>query len=78
MQRGTDSDLRAAQSAIDRLEAVPVDPGFVMHEIQLLRMRALLARARGDEAGYRSSRRALSHPRRGVRFAGHVAIAEAM
>ena len=29
VQRGTDSDLRAAQSAVDRLEAVPVDPGFV-------------------------------------------------
>jgi adenylate cyclase len=53
LQRGTDSDLRDAQAAIDRLAAVPVDPGFVMHEIPLLRMRALMARARGAEAGYR-------------------------
>ena len=54
LRRGTDADLHAAQSAIDRLEAMPVDPTFVMHEVQLLRMRALLARAHGDEAGYRS------------------------
>ena len=54
VQRGTDADLYAAQSAIDRLQAIPVDPGFVLHEVQLLRMRALLLRAHGDEAGYRS------------------------
>ena len=28
------------------------DPGFVVHEISLLRLRALLARARQDEASY--------------------------
>ena len=44
VERGAGSDLRAAQSALDRLEAVPVTPGFVMHESQLLRMRALLTR----------------------------------
>ena len=54
VRRGTDSDLRAAQSAADRLQAVPVDPTFVMHEVQLFRMRALIARAHGDEEGYRS------------------------
>ena len=78
MRRGTDADLPAAQSAVDRLEAVPVDPAFVMHEVQLLRMRALLARAHGDEAGYRSC---VEHYR--IRaaecgYAGHLAIAHAM
>ncbi len=78
VRRGTDSDLRAAQSAIDRLEAVPVDPAFVMNEIQLLRMRALLARARGDEAGYGSSVARYRTRAAECGYTGHVAIAEAM
>jgi adenylate cyclase len=33
---------------------VPTDPGFVLHELPLLRSRALLALARGDEDGHRN------------------------
>ena len=43
--RGSDSDVHEAAAAIERLAAVPTDPGFVLNEISLLRMRALLARA---------------------------------
>lgn len=50
LERGADGDVREAEVAIDRLAAVPVDPGFVLHELPLLRLRALLARAGGDEA----------------------------
>jgi len=46
LQRGGEGDLDEAESAIDQLAAVPTDPGFVVHEISLLRLRALLARAR--------------------------------
>ena len=53
LRRGGQGDLMEAGHAIERLAAVPVDPGFVLHELPLLRMRALLARAHGDEAGYR-------------------------
>ena len=53
LQRGTDDDLHEAQAAIDRLAAVPTDPGFVLHELPLLRLRALAARAQGDEVAYR-------------------------
>lgn len=53
LQRGADVDLQDAQAAIDRLAAVPVDPGFVLHDIPLLRLRALLAQAYGDDAGHR-------------------------
>ena len=49
----SDSDLLEAEAAIERLAAVPTDPGFVLNEIWLLRLHALLARAHGDEAGYR-------------------------
>ena len=36
--RRTDSDIAEAAAAIDRLAAVPVDPGFVLHELPLLRL----------------------------------------
>jgi adenylate cyclase len=54
VQRGSVGDLNEARAAIDQLAAVPTDPGFVLHELPLLRSRALLARAHGDEHGYRN------------------------
>jgi adenylate cyclase len=53
LDSGADGNLREAQAAIDRLAAVPTDPGFVLHELPLLRLRALVARAQGDESGCR-------------------------
>ena len=53
VHRGTAADQREAQVVLDRLAAVPTDPGFVLHEIPLLRSRALLARSLGDEDMYR-------------------------
>ena len=50
LRRGSDTDVQEAAAAIERLAAVPTDPGFVLNEIPLLRMRALLAQAHGDEA----------------------------
>jgi adenylate cyclase len=54
VRRGSDGDHHEAQAAIDRLAAVPTDPGFVLHELPLLRSRALLALARGDENSCRN------------------------
>jgi adenylate cyclase len=76
--RGSDSDIAEDAAAIDRLAAVPVDPGFVLHELPLLRLRALLARARGDDAGYRSFANRYCAMANDVGFEGHMAIAEAM
>ena len=76
--RRTDSDIAEAAAAIDRLAAVPVDPGFVLHELPLLRLRALLARARGDDAGYRSFANRYRTMANDIGFEGHMAIAEAM
>ena len=77
VRRGSDAD---APAAIDRLAAVPTDPGFVLHEISLLRLRALLARARGDEGTYRDfrDRFRLILMATSLGFEGHIAIAEAM
>ena len=54
VRRGTETDLQEAQAAIDQLAAVPTEPGFVLYEVALGRLRALLARAHGDEAAYRT------------------------
>ena len=56
LERGADGDVAEAEAAIDRLAAAPADDGLVIREIWLLRMRALLARAHGDDAAYRDYR----------------------
>ena len=50
LDRGTESDVAEAEAAIERLATAPDDEGLVTREIWLLRLRALLARAQGDEA----------------------------
>ncbi|MGE5694516.1 MAG: adenylate/guanylate cyclase domain-containing protein [Candidatus Sericytochromatia bacterium] len=78
LRRGCDSDLREARAAIDRLAAVPVDPGFVLHEVWLLRMRALLAHAHGDENSYRNYRDRYRAMASSLGFEGHMKWAEEM
>jgi len=78
LRRGSDGDLAEAQAAVDSLAAVRTDPGFVLNEIWLLRLRALLARAHGDETGYRDYRDRYRAMARSLGFEGHIAWAEAM
>jgi adenylate cyclase len=78
LQRAGDMDLVAAQAAIDRLAAVPTEPEFVLHEVFLLRLRALVAQAHGDAATYRSYRDRYKGMARSLGFEGHIAMAEAM
>jgi adenylate cyclase len=78
LRRGADGDLVEAQAAIDRLAEVPTEPGFVMHELPLLRLRALLARAHGDETAYRDYRDRYGTMAKELGFEGHMAWAEAM
>ena len=78
LERGAEGDLAEAQEAIDRLANLPADQGSAMREITLLRLRALLARARGDDVAYRdlvSRYRAMAES---LGFEGHIAWAEAM
>jgi hypothetical protein len=52
--------------------------GLVIREIWLLRLRALLARARGDEDAYRDYRDRYRAMATSLCFEGHMAWAEAM
>ena len=78
LRSGADADVQEAAAAIERLAAVPTDPGFVLHDIWLLRLRALLARARGDTAAYTDLRDRYRDMARTLEFEGHIAWAEAM
>jgi adenylate cyclase len=78
LQRGTSADLKEGQAAIDRLAAEPTDPGYVLFEVPLLRLRALLARARGDDAAYVDFRDRYREMAKTLGFEGHIALAAAM
>jgi hypothetical protein len=78
LDRGTESDVAEAEAAMERLSAAAADEGLVIRDIWLLRLRALLARARGDEAAYRDDRDRYRGMARTLGFEGHMAWAEAM
>ena len=78
LQRGGAADLKEARVAVDKLATVPTDSGFVLHDIWLLRLRALLARASGDDVSYRDYRDRYCALATSLGFEGHMAWAEAM
>jgi AAA ATPase domain/Adenylate and Guanylate cyclase catalytic domain len=78
LDRGAESDLAEAESAIERLAATPADEGLVIREIWLLRLCALLARARGDDVAYRDLVGRYRAMAESLGFEGHIAWAESM
>jgi len=78
LDRAADGDLVEAAAATERLAAASIDEEFVLHDIWLLRLRALLARAHGDDAVYADFRDRYRDMARTLGFEGHIAWAEAM
>ena len=78
LERGAEGDLAEAQEAFDRLANLPADEDSAMREITLLRLRALLARARGDDVAYRDLASRYRAMAESLGFEGHIAWAEAM
>jgi adenylate cyclase len=78
LRRGRDTDVDEAKAAIGTLAAVPTDPGFVLYELPLLRMRALLARADDDERDYRACADRYLARAQALEFEGHLATARGM
>jgi hypothetical protein len=76
--RGEAADVAEVEAAIERLAAAPADEGLVIRETWLLRLRALLAWARGDEAAYRDFRDRYRDMAKTLGFEGHIAWAEVM
>ena len=78
LDRGADGDVVEAEAAIERLAAAPTDEGLVGRDILLLRLRALLARTRGEEVTYRDFRDHYREMATSLGFEGHMKWAEAM
>ena len=57
---------------------MPADAGIVLTQIWLLRLRAMLPRAHGDETTYRDQRDRYRTMASELGFEGHIAWAEAM
>jgi hypothetical protein len=67
-----------AEAAIDRAAKLPPDEGLVLRDVTLLPLRALLARARGDDVAYRDLVNRYRAMAESLGFEGHIAMAEAM
>ena len=78
LSRGGENDASAAEIAIQRLARMPTEPGVVVYELPLLRLRALLAKAHGDDTGYREFRDRYRDMAKTLGFEGHIAWADAM
>jgi adenylate cyclase len=78
LARGDDADIREAELALNRLATAPFDDEFVLPVITLLRLRALLAQAHGDEVSYRDFATRYRKFASDFGFEGHMALAEAM
>jgi hypothetical protein len=78
LDRGADRDVVEAEAAIARLATAAADDGLAVRDIFLLRLRALLARARGDEASYRDYRDRYRDMAKTLEFEGHIDWAEAI
>jgi hypothetical protein len=78
LDRGTDADVAEAQAAIERLAAAPADEGLVIRDIWLLRLRALLARAHGDQTAYPDYRDRYRATATELGYEGHMQWAQTM
>jgi hypothetical protein len=78
LARGADGDTAEAAAAIDRLANLPDDVSGAVRDVWLLRLRALMARARGDEDGYRDHRDRYRERATSLGFEGHMQWAEEM
>jgi hypothetical protein len=77
LERGTDDDVAEAETAIERLAAAPIDD-LVVRDVMLLRLRALLAQAQGDESAYLDFRDRYRDLAEKHGYEGHMALAAAM
>jgi adenylate cyclase len=79
LARGADADIDEADTQVQRLaRAAQANGDMAIEVIWLLRSRALLARARGDEAAYRDFRDRYRDMATTIGYEGHMKWAEAM
>jgi class 3 adenylate cyclase len=77
LDRAADGDVEEAEQATTRLANAPVH-GLAVCDVALLRLRALLARARGDDTAYRRFSDRYQAMAINLGFEGHMALARTM
>jgi adenylate cyclase len=77
LRRGADADLQKAEAAVESLAAV-ANSGYRLYDLFLRRLRALLARARGDEARFRGFVDSYREMAEALDIKRHIAIANEM
>ena len=70
--------MREAAAMARQRNVAPVNQRLVIRDLLLLRMRALLARAKGDDTAYRDYRDRYREMATSLGFEGHMKWAEAM
>jgi hypothetical protein len=78
LERGAERDLAEAQEVTDRLAKLLAEGDSAMRDITLLRLRTLLARARGDAVAHRDLLSRYHAMAQSLGFEGHLDWAEAM
>jgi len=78
LKRGGEGDLEEGEAVIERLAATRAGDPWAPRDLTVLRRRALLAQARGDEASYRDFRDRYRDMANDLGFEGHMAWAAAM
>jgi hypothetical protein len=78
LDRGAERDVAEAEAAIERLATAPAEEGLVIRDVWLLRLRALLARAHGDDVAYRDYQDRYRTMAESLGFEGHIAMADTM
>jgi len=76
--RGTEGDLDEADAAIQRLAGALSGFPWALRDIYVLRLRALLAQARSDDATYRDFRDRYREMANDLGYEGHMAWAAAL
>jgi class 3 adenylate cyclase len=76
VERGTDGDLAEAEEVIGRLSTWRAQQDSAIRELTLLRLRTLLARARGDDVSFRDLARRYLVMAESLGFEGHIAWAQ--
>jgi ATP/maltotriose-dependent transcriptional regulator MalT len=75
---GEEAALTEAEDAIDRLANLPTEQTPAIIDITLLRLRALMARARGDDVDFKDLASRYHAMAKSLDYEGHIAWAEAM
>ena len=77
LSRADENNLAEAEAAVERLATIPGEE-WVARDIMVLRLRTMLTKACGDEAGYRNLRDRYRALAISLGFEGHIQWAEAM